>query len=173
MFPWRRHVVSGESAMTAVSSNGSFRPSEPAPTTDGKGINRDDCFTESRLITTRPRSPVVYVALATLMAPFNSDAITPKRRRRQQLQISQRRVLSRRNRARRIDRKKEESFFYSCHSPPVNIVSYTIHEAFHEVCQESRRYVAWRTGTINWRVKAAPAAAAAAATEFQMQMNTY
>lgn len=41
VFAWRRHVGRGESATTAVSSNGSF---QEAPA-NRKGINRDNCFT--------------------------------------------------------------------------------------------------------------------------------
>lgn len=57
----------GASATTVVSSNGSFRPSQPAPT-NGKGINRDDCFTDSL----DNDGPVLFwVALVLLMEPFN------------------------------------------------------------------------------------------------------
>ena len=71
VFTWRRHVDRGVSATTAVSSNGSFRPSQPAPT-NGKGINRDDCFTDSL----DNDGPVLFwVALVLLMEPFNFDGL--------------------------------------------------------------------------------------------------
>lgn len=136
MFPWRRHVVSRENAMTEVSFNGSFRPCEPI--TDGKGINRDDCFTESRLITTR--SFVVYIALATLMAPRLISTGSPVDDDNNNYKF---RNAKRRNEIReKIDRKMGVSRIF--HSPPVNIYledakRYT--KRFTRVCQESRRYV--------------------------------